>query len=655
MAQIFISYSTRNVDFARYLRGLLQDAGFDVWMDETKLSAGQSWTDTLEANVTNCAAFVIIMSPEAKASDWVRRERLLAERLHKPMFPILFSGEAWWDLANIQYEDMRAGMKATLSPRMIEALRFAISGETQVVEAEPAETHSPAPAVAQTESRKLEAAMPAETQAGSDTEVWAKISLPASEGLRGELPAAVPSGDVIQKGDARASTFPIRFPIDTVTGRLMSAQAELRLSAGDFVIAASRERIEVEIPPDSDSRTVIFTLEAKPQGKTSGRSRIVIDLIYEARIIAQISVSTVLVERVTAAVPTWTLAAVGYAAPPGSSAVNEERRGAPAVQPSLSAPPEVASQYRDERERGVSGARQEADFSDDSESALPTYEEAEKKSAPSDDYVPQPSRPQYSGSASRATDMDVFDERVRRQPRRASNTPLRLASLFAALALVFFVALSVTRLNAPPPGTALSATQFALSVSVTPAGIATQLPITGGGGVGDVGIGFTPGGLTFNPSLIDCGSRNLANILKDADVDASVFDSFHSLMSARQSDNFRVVISGRCSPGGADLTLNFELRNTVTPAEIINPQLITITTTSKGLTDERIVRLIRALIEYARGSSDYTALAQTFEDLAASATSADETAALRMLQHNSSYMADHPDILTQVALTQAAG
>ena len=79
MAQLFISYSTRNAEFARYLRDLLQDAGFDVWMDEAKLSAGQSWTDTLEANITNCSAFVIIMSPESKASDWVRRERLLAE------------------------------------------------------------------------------------------------------------------------------------------------------------------------------------------------------------------------------------------------------------------------------------------------------------------------------------------------------------------------------------------------------------------------------------------------------------------------------------------------------------------------------------------------------------------------------------------------
>ena len=76
--------------------------------------------------------------------------------------------------------------------------------------------------------------MPAETKADTETEVWAKISLPTSEGLRGELPAAVPSGDVIQKGDARATTFPIRFPVDPQTGRRLPAQAELRADVRRF-------------------------------------------------------------------------------------------------------------------------------------------------------------------------------------------------------------------------------------------------------------------------------------------------------------------------------------------------------------------------------------------------------------------------------------
>ena len=280
--------------------------------------------------------------------------------------------------------------------------------------------------------------MPAETKAGSDTEVWAKISLPQSEGLRGELPAVVPSGDVIQKGDARASTFPIRFPVDPQTGQRLPAQAELRLSAGDFLIAAPGERVEVEILPDSDSRTVIFTLEAKPQGKMSGRSRIVIDLIYDDKIIAQISVSTMLVERVTAAIPAWNLAAVGYVSP---GAATEVQREVPRAQPTMSVAPNTPSEVAGELERSAAGrCRQEAVDDVDADEVLPTYDDGgAKKRAPIDDNVPQPQpRRGYSGSAERSTEAygEPMPMPARPAPRRASNTPLRLASLFAALAIV---------------------------------------------------------------------------------------------------------------------------------------------------------------------------------------------------------------------------
>ena len=102
MTHVFISYSKKNIEFARYLRGLLQDHGFTVWMDETKLVPSERWWTRIEQNVKTCAAFVIIMSPEAKDSDWVEREILVAEKTKKPIFPVLLAGEAWSRLGNIQ-------------------------------------------------------------------------------------------------------------------------------------------------------------------------------------------------------------------------------------------------------------------------------------------------------------------------------------------------------------------------------------------------------------------------------------------------------------------------------------------------------------------------------------------------------------------------
>ncbi len=123
MSHIFISYSKQNIDFARYLRALLEAEGCLVWMDEVRLQPSARWWKEIEESITACAAFIVVMSPEAQESDWVEREILLAERLRRPLFPVLLAGDAWSRLANIQYEDCRAGLRAKLSPRFLEGLK----------------------------------------------------------------------------------------------------------------------------------------------------------------------------------------------------------------------------------------------------------------------------------------------------------------------------------------------------------------------------------------------------------------------------------------------------------------------------------------------------------------------------------------------------
>jgi hypothetical protein len=125
MAHIFISYSKRNIDFARHLRTGLQKAGFSVWMDEAQLIASERWWPTIEQSINGCGAFIIIMSPESKESDWVEREILYAERLRKPIFPVLLSGEPWPRLANIQFAEMQAGTASHLPSDLLTGLQRA--------------------------------------------------------------------------------------------------------------------------------------------------------------------------------------------------------------------------------------------------------------------------------------------------------------------------------------------------------------------------------------------------------------------------------------------------------------------------------------------------------------------------------------------------
>ena len=123
MAHIFISHSSEDVEFARYLRALLENEGFSTWMDESRLSPGDDWWDLIEQNIDTCAAFIVIMSPGARRSRWVKRELLRAEQQKRPIYPVLFAGEPWSRLADIQFEDMRAGLRAQLSSHFIGRLQ----------------------------------------------------------------------------------------------------------------------------------------------------------------------------------------------------------------------------------------------------------------------------------------------------------------------------------------------------------------------------------------------------------------------------------------------------------------------------------------------------------------------------------------------------
>ncbi|HUN10098.1 MAG TPA: SUMF1/EgtB/PvdO family nonheme iron enzyme [Aggregatilineales bacterium] len=132
MSHIFISYSKQDISFARHLRGLLQQQGLAVWMDETRLTPSARWWPTIEQNIITADAVIVIMSPRSQTSDWVERELLLAEapENRRPIFPVLLDGKPWSRLANLQYADMTHGVQAGLPPGLVEALRQVVKPGT---------------------------------------------------------------------------------------------------------------------------------------------------------------------------------------------------------------------------------------------------------------------------------------------------------------------------------------------------------------------------------------------------------------------------------------------------------------------------------------------------------------------------------------------
>src|SRR5438132_1614715 len=72
---IFISYSSKDRDWAVEFEKDLRTHGLSVWRDESNLPAGSKWEDNLMAGVRDSQHLVVLWSRNAAATDWVRRER----------------------------------------------------------------------------------------------------------------------------------------------------------------------------------------------------------------------------------------------------------------------------------------------------------------------------------------------------------------------------------------------------------------------------------------------------------------------------------------------------------------------------------------------------------------------------------------------------
>jgi hypothetical protein len=89
MAQIFISYSRKDTDFVRRLAGDLEKAGYDVWWDITDLRGGDDWVSRIPEAIESSPFFVVVLSPNAISSTWVRKEYTQALSLRKKVIPLM--------------------------------------------------------------------------------------------------------------------------------------------------------------------------------------------------------------------------------------------------------------------------------------------------------------------------------------------------------------------------------------------------------------------------------------------------------------------------------------------------------------------------------------------------------------------------------------
>lgn len=72
--QVFISYSRKDIKFARRLAGDLESAGFEVWWDISDLKGGDDWVRVIPSAIAASQFFVVLLSPNSILSEWVSKE-----------------------------------------------------------------------------------------------------------------------------------------------------------------------------------------------------------------------------------------------------------------------------------------------------------------------------------------------------------------------------------------------------------------------------------------------------------------------------------------------------------------------------------------------------------------------------------------------------
>ncbi len=112
--EIFISHSSRNHAFAERLVKELNRHGLKTYYSKRSIRGAQQWHDEIGLALARCSWFLIILSPQSVASEWVKHEYMYAmqsPRYLRHIVPVLFRNcnfkKFSWTLPNIEYVDFR--------------------------------------------------------------------------------------------------------------------------------------------------------------------------------------------------------------------------------------------------------------------------------------------------------------------------------------------------------------------------------------------------------------------------------------------------------------------------------------------------------------------------------------------------------------------
>ena len=87
--RLFVSHSHNDTTWCNEFVTALKNLGFDVWYDRDGLFVGSQWVKRLEQEIQGREVFIIVLTPDAWASQWVQSELSLALGQHKHIIGVM--------------------------------------------------------------------------------------------------------------------------------------------------------------------------------------------------------------------------------------------------------------------------------------------------------------------------------------------------------------------------------------------------------------------------------------------------------------------------------------------------------------------------------------------------------------------------------------
>jgi hypothetical protein len=90
--EIFVSHAHGDRRFLRRLVAVLRSHGIPFWYSKTHLIGAQRWHDEIGRALARCDWFLVVLSPQATKSEWVKRELVFAlneRRYRGKIVPVL--------------------------------------------------------------------------------------------------------------------------------------------------------------------------------------------------------------------------------------------------------------------------------------------------------------------------------------------------------------------------------------------------------------------------------------------------------------------------------------------------------------------------------------------------------------------------------------